>query len=603
MKKDISPPRWLAVFPAVTLGLGLFSFSPLSAFADERLSTFQQEIIAAKEKQHAISAKMGAMEELFEEQRGADLDKEAKRLMEDLVGGGYSSSQEVEPRAMPKLLFRDKAIQQFRLVPRKAPAVKPEGPQWPWLSFVDWRKKLAGDGAALYKTALSDDKLTIREAVDIGLANNVSLQSLKKKIEVAEAKLVEAKRALFPTVQLLTEENQGLVSKRFYKGRNYKVNLTQPLFYGGELVYTVKQAEENLKSSKLEHQKAKNGFIHEVRTSYLGVVKAEYNVQYQIQIYEKLNNYYKRAREEKSRKLIPEVDYLNIESRYYEVFYQLESAKSDLLAANLVLRSQLTLNPDDAAPVDLRLRFRKVGPAIDDMVKLALQGNPDILIKQAAVESAIYGVRVFQAKKYPHTDLRGSYGMLGEIFKDTKAIEDDNHDLDLEKEWFLGVHVTMPLGPHSVEYDHIKHVYGPTVLALTGSEDWRRRVQLNLFDKLSDVTDEKGAQAALLQAQADLNKVRDDVILEVREEFYDLRKTMIQIDASAAKVRYKDKQVAILEYLLGHQETTVDNVWDEMIEQAQNKYAFIQAVTDYELAISSMAVSIGDPYYFETETE
>jgi len=604
MKKYTRPPCGLAFCLAVSIGLGVSFFAAPPVLAEESLNAFQQEIIAAKQKHQAISGKMEAVDQVFEDQKGVALIEEAKNLMEELVEGGYSSAKDVEPRVMPKLLFKEKTAREIHLISRKPPAVKPEGPQWPWLSFVDWRKKLsAADGNELYKAALLDGKVTLKEAEEIGLANNLSLLATKKRIEVAESKLVEAKRALFPTVQLFTEENGGLVSKRFYKGRNYKMNVNQPLFYGGELVYTIKQAEENLKSAKLEYEKARNDFIQTVRSTYYGALNAEYNVQYQMQSYERLNKYHKRAREEKNQKLIAEVDYLNVESRYYEVFFQLESSKSDLLSAGLLVRKQLGLNPDDEVPLDLRLSFKKIKPDMNEMIRLALENNPDVRIKMAALESAIYGVRVFHAKKYPHVDLRGSYGNLGEIFKDTKAIADDNHDLDTEKEWFLGVHASMPLGPNSVEYDQIKHVYGPTVLALTGSEDWRKRFQINLFDKLADITDEKSAQASLLQAQADLNDSRDDVILRVREELYNLQKTLIQVDASAAKVQYKEKQVAILEYLLGHQETTVDNVWDEMIEQAQNKFAFIQAVSDYHLAISNLAVIIGDADYFETQAE
>jgi outer membrane protein TolC len=602
MKKDTDPRRGLAFFLAISIGLGVTSFFPPSASADESLSAFQREIIAAKQKQQSDSGKLQLVHQLMDEQKGVLLNEEAGRMLDELVAGGYESAENVQPKAMPRLVFKEKKPGEARFAPREAPSVKPEGPQWPWLSFVNWNKKSA-DGRVLYKAAVSDEKLTMRETVNVGLANNLSLQATKKKIEVAESKIVEAKRALFPTVQLVTEENQGLVSKRFYKGRNYKMNVNQPIFYGGELIYTVKQAEENLKSARKEYLKQRGEFIHSVRTSFYGVVKAEYNVQYQIEIYDKLNGYYKRAKEEKSQKLISEVDYLNIESRYYEVFYQLESAKSDLLAANLILRQSMGLDPDQPVPVDLKLRYTKAEPNMAELAELALKNNPDIQIKQAALESAVYGVKVFQAKKYPRVDLRGSYGHLGEIFKDSKAIEDDNHDLDLEKEWFLGFHASMPFGPHSAEYDFIKHVYGPTVLALTGSEDRRGRVQINLFDKLAEITDEKGAQASLLQAQADLNKSRDDVVLKVREELYNLEKSKIQVDASAAKYRYQHKQVAVLEYLLGHQETTVDNVWDEMIEEAQNKFSFIQAVTDHELAFSSLAVTIGDPDYFETQAE
>ena len=142
-------------------------------------------------------------------------------------------------------------------------------------------------------------------------------------------------------------------------------------------------------------------------------------------------------------------------------------------------------------------------------------------------------------------------------------------------------------------------MYGPTVLALTGSEDWRHRVAVGLFDKLSDITDEKSAQAALLQAKSDYTKTKSDLTLKVREGFYNIQKSLIQIDSAISKIRYQDKQDAIYEYMLSLQEGSLDTLLDGWNEQAQNKFAFIQAVTDYDLALSDLGVAMGDPFYFE----
>jgi hypothetical protein len=153
-------------------------------------------------------------------------------------------------------------------------------------------------------------------------------------------------------------------------------------------------------------------------------------------------------------------------------------------------------------------------------------------------------------------DLRGSYGMLGEAFHDTEAFEDGKASIDPEKEWFLGVAGSVPFGVNSFEYEQIKHVYGPTVLSLTGSEDWRHHLAFNLFDRMGAVTDEKQAQYALLQAESEYKDVRDEVTLRLRDEFYSLQRYLIQIDSSIAKLRYQNKQITILEYLLNLQETS-----------------------------------------------
>ena len=161
----------------------------------------------------------------------------------------------------------------------------------------------------------------------------------------------------------------------------------------------------------------------------------------------------------------------------------------------------------------------------------------------------------------------------------------------------------MPFGPNSVEYEQTKHVYGPTVLALTGSEDWRHHMTFNLFDQFGRLTDEKQAQYVLLQAESDYKDVTNEVTLRLRDEFYSLQRFLIQIDSSIAKLRYQNKQISILEYLLSLQETSPSNYVDNLIAQVQDRYAFIQAVADYNVALSGVGLLIGDPFYFENQRE
>ncbi len=614
MKKYTYSSRRFSLRLIVTLLGVYFLFFKSLGYSDDSLSSLQQEVIYAKEKQRMIAQKSASITVAVDPEQNKPLENQADSLMKELIQRNYSFMGGQPERAE----VLEKSARYVQIQPKKTKKTEKQKKPDPFSKMADGMKKVLlspwpeykepklAEGEALYKVAVSDRVVTMREAAEIGLANSIQLLALKKKIEVAEAKLVEAKRALFPTFQAALEENGGKLggsddnpSGRIYRGRNYKVNVSQPVFYGGELELTVKQAELNLESSKKEYDKAKNELILQLKTAYYGVVKAEYNVQYQAELYNEFSSMRKQSREGFEKKVMAEVDYLNIESKFQESFFQAESAKNDLLSAYILLRQTMNLDAAYALPLDLKLKFKKVSVRFEDMIAIAMDNSADLKIKALAVRSAEYGVKVYRAKKLPRVDLRGSYGILGEIFKDTEAIEDDNHDLDLEKEWFVGVTASMPLGPNSLEYNQIKHKYGPTVLALHGSEDWSRKLAFNLFDKLSDITDEKSAIATLLQSQADYEKSKDDLTIKVKDDFYNLQKSLIQIDASLAKIRYQQKQNDIWKYLVKLQERELKDWLDGLLELSQAKFSFIQAVTDYDLAVSSLAASIGDPDYFE----
>ncbi len=558
--------------------------------AEETLSSLQQDVVLAKEKHDAIVGKMGSVNNALDNTKANLATKESDHLVAIVENNETPSAPPMPVRVLPAV-----------------PEVKKKTWNWPKLNFnllpYAQPQKIA-EGDALYKVAISDNKISVQEAIEIALANNLQLQADKKNIEVADAKLTEAKRGLFPTVQAVTEINGGKVSGRFYRGDNQKLNVSQPLYYGGELDSTVKQAEENVLVSKTEYKKSYNEFVHQVRVAYYGVLKAEYNAQYQIELFEKISQLMKQLNGQREQKLFPEVDYLNVESQYYQVLYQVEASKNDVLSAGVTLKQLMGLEVEETVPVDLKIDFIKLHPDFNELLARALENNADIRIKIYTLEAAKYGLDVYESRKKPHFDLRGSYGMLGEAFHDTRAIEhtlpgDADANIDPEKEWFLGIHGSMPLGASSVEYDQIKHVYGPTVLALTGSEDWRHHVAFNLLDRLSAVTDEKSAQYAFLRAESDYQTAKNEITLRLRDEYYNLQKYLIQINSSVAKLHYQEKQSGILEYLLSVQEAVPSNYVENLVEGAQDKYAFIQAVADYNVSLSSVSVLIGDTDYFD----
>ncbi len=460
------------------------------------------------------------------------------------------------------------------------------------------------DGAAIYKVAISDQKISVKEAGEIAVANSIALQALMKKVEVAAAKVTEAKRGLFPTVQLQYDENggvapSGILGARFYRGRSQKINVSQPLYYGGELVLTVKQAQENRLSAEAECRKAKNELISQTREAYYSVVKAEYNVQYEKEVLNEATIIFNSVKKAHDHKLIPEVEYLNMVSQHQQVSFTLDVASNDLLQNYLALRQIMGLDSSADLPLELKLEIKKINPDFQKLLELAMRIHPELIAKQLAYLSAQDSIKIYEAKKKPRLDLRGSYGMFSEAFLDSIAIEDDNANLDLEKEWYLGIHGSIPLGASTLEYDQIKHQYGTSLSAYQGSQDWRHTVKLNLLDKLADVTDATNAQAMLLQAEADWQKARNDIIYKLKENFYGLQKALILMDSTMVRIHYQEKQNAVLKYNVSMLESLPSDYLGGLIDQSQNRFGFIKAVADYNVAVSNIAVTCGDPEYFE----
>lgn len=606
---------WSAIFSLFPLVLvltlvGFFCQNPAAIQAAENPPLSDQKTIYDQEKQRAIKAQLDRIGTLLEKERFSSQGTEGESFIQELTQNppGEIALKAASPAEIKTLSTSIPAPEEKKASQKK---------KWKLFAYGKEKEAVVSEGEALYKVAISDGRVTLREAIKIALANNLGAVAAKKKIEVARAKLAEARRALFPTVQAVFRWNKGLVGgttqdvnrvnstetgQRSYVGESQKVNITQPLYHGGELVFTVHQAEENLKLAEEEYKKARNEAIHQVRTAYYGAVKQEYNLQYQVSLFKDVSAFHKTIREARQSRLISEIDFLNVDSQFNQVYFQVETARNDLLSANLLLRQNLNLETDEFLPIDLKINYLKLDPDFDEIIKIALKTNPDLSMKEHALQSAFYGVKIYQAKKLPKIDLKGSYGMLGEVFNDQRQINDDNAELDTEKEWFVGLEGSMPLGPNSVEYSRVRHRYGPTVLALTGSEDSEHKLTFNLMDKFSDITDEKSAAQAYAQAESELQTQKNKLVTDLREAYYDLQKSVVQMDSAVAKIRYQTKQSAAARYLVGLQETPPSGYLESLIELASHKFSLIQSAVDYHLAISNLNLQMGDPYYFETES-
>src|SRR3989338_7682633 len=222
MKKYIFHLQWLPIFLAFSLGVMFFLIFKTFAYADDGVAAFQQEVAYAKQKHEAILLHAS----------GNTMEKEAENLLDELAKKGYSGELKntdkaaekgsaIEPEKKPviepvkesgkkwpwvssikSILARDKPTKKVVLKPmkggpkggRKAKKQKDEG--W-FLRTLNYREKRPVDGELLYKVAVSDGKITLKEAIEIAEANSINIKALQKKIEVARAKLVEAKRALY----------------------------------------------------------------------------------------------------------------------------------------------------------------------------------------------------------------------------------------------------------------------------------------------------------------------------------------------------------------------------------------------------------------------
>lgn len=452
------------------------------------------------------------------------------------------------------------------------------------------------EGVLAYKVAVSDGLVTLEEAQEIAVKNSVLLASMQKRVKGAERKLTEARRALFPTISAEAVANGGIVAGDAYQGESWKLNLSHTVFDGGELIFTLKQAEANVGSDKAKYAKERLELVHRVGEAYRGVVTADYNLAYQDSLLAEVDEIKARTDEEHNEKLIPEIDYLEVGSLHNQVIFQKVSAESAYLQAKLILAQELGIDPSLPTPLDTVLGVKEIPLDLEVVRRTAQKHNWDIRLKELAAEGAFYNVKVFDAKKMPKIELRGSMGLQGE-----SSVGAGYHN-DLENEHFIGIEGSLPLGGNTIEYGYTRRFFGPTVLSLTGSEDYRHRVAFFLLDKLADLTDADIAKADYLVAKDEVQKERVNTDVRVHEAFYDYKGALLQIDTSLSKIKFREKQVSILKVLASLEESKVSSLVNEMMALSEDRFAYVKAVAETHDTLSNINRLIGIEGYYGNES-
>lgn len=447
------------------------------------------------------------------------------------------------------------------------------------------------EGLIAYKVAISDGVLTVDEAVAVALKSSVKLASIKKKVDGAEGKMLEAKRAFYPTLTGEISVNGGIVGGDSYTGEAFKLNVSQPVYYGGELIYTLRQAEANLESDKAKYEKERLDLVHKTREGYFGVVKADYNMSYQGGLLDDVSVVKDRVSKAFEQKLVPDVDYLEVLAIFHQVFATKESAMNDFQSADLLFHQVLGLDPEDPAPVSTELEYEDIPIDLDEVRLLAQKQNPDVRIKKAAADGAYYGLKVYDAKKLPRVDIRGSAGWSGEVRTDV------NTSPDIEKEWSLFVDGSIPFGANTFKYNFRRRRFGPTVLDVTGSEDFKHTWSLAFLDALGDITDRDLAIGTYLEAKGEVETERMNADINVRDYFYDYHQALISIDTALARLNYLEKEVNILKALVELEEARTPDLLNEMVSLAEERYAYVRSITDLHLAVSKINATVGDENY------
>jgi len=444
--------------------------------------------------------------------------------------------------------------------------------------------------------------LSLDDCVNIAVNNHLPLQIAQKNIKLGEMRCWEARRNLLPTITVRWEEADGRVNARRYVGKKQSIEGQQAIFHGGELYFTMKQAETNLKIVREEYNRIKNDLTLQVEKGYYTFAKAKENFKLQKDLKKEVDRIYDIVKKGTEAGAIAKLEFLNVASQQSQVGFQYTSGEGDVSIAELILKQTMNLNPKDQIEIEPRLEFKKIDIDSGRVLGAAFLNRPEMRINSLMVEYYKYEKSIAKAKGWPKVDLMGSWGLAKEEF----APEDmgtDGINRKLEQQWYGGFKASMPFWGSTGEISYTREQWVPVVSTVHGTEAGTLAANFKLWDNFKYYSDKQTSDIDFDRARQEFIKIKQDITLEAMESCFSYEKSLLQLETAANKVKYQESDLELAKLKRGMDEAQDSNVIDSMIKVAQEKFGYVQALTDCHIALATINKAIGVKNYFKPDTD
>ena len=427
----------------------------------------------------------------------------------------------------------------------------------------------------------------VRDSLSFGLARNRSARIARQEAELAQMKVREARRALYPVATLKYSWTSGVASNVNFREYTTGLQMEQPLYYSGRLMQAYRQSLINLQVSEKRQAKVKSDYSQELAQEYYQYIGAKSSRAAQEGLLAEAENFLKQAQIRFDKGLLTRLEVLNIESQLNQTKFQRANADNDVELARLKFLQKMGLEGRTPS-VEVPETFEEplLQPVdLEEAVHLALRNKPDILVNTLLVKFHEYEERIAIAKTKFKIDLSGFFG--------TSAAAFDTEPLDAGDDYFVGLKATHNWGPNSTTGSVTKTKTSPRLGQTTRTESTVYSTEMGFIDQLASLSEIKQAQVNLNKARRDLEDAKNSSIQEVQEAHISYQKARLQLGYAQQKIVFREEQVKILKTQASVNEALPSQVLEAVMRLTEERAGKAQALSNYYVALAKLNKAVG----------
>jgi len=362
------------------------------------------------------------------------------------------------------------------------------------------------------------------------------------------------------------------------------------------------QAQTNLKIVSKEYDRIKNELILQVKKGYYTFAKAKENFRLQQELSHEVSRISDMVMRQYEAGIIGSLEVLNVNSQTNQVRFQYTSAKGDIEVAELILKQAMNMDARERIDINEPPVLNRVEIDFERVLADALIYRPEMQINAMMIKYYIYENKVARSKSWPKIDFIGSFGMAKEEFiaKDmgTDPMGVVDTDQKMLQQWYAGVKCSIPLWGSTGEYSYTKEVWPPVVSSYRGTSTITNSYKFNFLDNLAQYSEKYSADVDMDRARQEFIKTKQDVTLEAKESCFNYEKALMQLETAINKVKYQEGDLELVKFRRQMDEAQDSNVIESMIKLAQEKFGYVQAISDCHVAIATICKAVGIMEYF-----
>lgn len=399
------------------------------------------------------------------------------------------------------------------------------------------------------------DTLTIEKCIDIALNNNPQLKIAESNYDLSSSNLKSARSVFFP--QLFFNSGWNRNGGNFFVGPtarestygtySYGFQLQQQIFDFGKTISRVAGTSDLNSASEEDLISAKQNLILNTYIAYYNYLQAIRVKDVNVESLKQAQEHLRQAKSFYDVGKSPEFDVLKAETDESNAKVSLLISENNIIVSKLQLENILNTKLENDVQLKDNLEITKDTVEVKNALTVALQNHPDLLSAKLRVDAGRSFLTSSWTANLPTISLTGGYNWRT-YYLNQKFLNS----------WNIGLTLTLPI-----------------------------------FQGFALDAGIEQARANLKNAEATFDYVKQNINLDVQQQYANLKLAITKIDASKLFLKQAGETLKIAEGRYKEGVGSPIEITDARVTLLNAQILYIQSLYDYQVSYVRMQKAIG----------